>query len=383
MIRKSEAEIYDLLEEYEKEAITPADFSSMVQNNNIVVLKGRKRSVCAGKDLSIKVNCSVGANHGGMEYRDQIEKLRAVASHEHTPDIMMDLSTAVFKAPLYTEIIEQVGCPVGTIPYYTCFDPEKGIDPGMLMQTIEEQAANGVSFMTLHFTADMELFQKARRRQIPVISRGGSILLRDMMINKRSTNILIDHFQDIVKICRKYSVAVSVGTVFRPSVFSDALDEANLLELSAQGKIIDALIDSGIRVMQEGLGHISLDKLKPYTEIIRNRRYVPFMPLGPVVSDQTRGLDHITAAIGAAYLASLGGADIINSITREEHMGGIPSIQATLEALSASYVVRSAINESRFPNYFMSISHKSSNCMNQDGTVGCGRCGCECPFLLT
>lgn len=373
---------YQTLEEYEKNAIDLDEFSGMVQNNNIVFLRGEKSSVCAGKGLGIKVNCSIGANHDGKEYKQQLDKISTIAGYEYPLDIMMDLSTASFKVPLYRRISELLGCPAGTIPYYTCFDQRKGIDPGMLLNTIEKQAADGVSFMTFHFTADMELFQKAKVRQIPVISRGGSLLLRDMMINKRSSNILTDHFQDIVKICRRYSVVVSVGTVFRPSVFSDALDEVNLLELSEQDRIIDALMASGIHVMQEGLGHIPINKLEPYSKILRRNKYIPFMPLGPVVSDQTYGLDHITAAIGAAYLASLNGADIINAITREEHTGGIPSTESSLEALSASYVVRSVINESRFPDYFTSHSHKNRNCMNKGETVGCDRCGRECPFLL-
>ena len=74
------------------------------------------------------------------------------------------------------------------------------------------------------------------------------------------------------------------------------------------------------------------------------------MPLGPIVSDHTHGQDHITSSVGAAYLASLGGADIINSVTREEHTGGIPTVRAILEAIDAANAVIQIVNDSRFPS---------------------------------
>lgn len=66
---------------------------------------------------------------------------------------------------------------MGTVPVYVCFDSKKGIDKNKFLEEIEKQAQNGVSFMTLHFTAIDEIYRKTMKRNISVISRGGSLVL--------------------------------------------------------------------------------------------------------------------------------------------------------------------------------------------------------------
>ena len=100
--------------------------------------------------------------------------------------------------------------------------------------------------------------------------------------------------------------------------------------------------------MMEGVGHISLRDLKKYVSIIRKDFYIPFMPLGPISTDRAIGWDHISAAIGASYMAMLDGADIINAVTREEHTGGIPSINSIYEAIKTAQVVVNSIDDVRF-----------------------------------
>lgn len=46
------------------------------------------------------------------------------------------------------------------------------------------------------------------------------------------------------------------------------------------------------------------------------------MPLGPIPTDIAIGMDHIAAAIGATIMGIEGCANIISTVTREEHTGG-------------------------------------------------------------
>lgn len=105
------------------------------------------------------------------------------------------------------------------------------------------------------------------------------------------------------------------------------------------------------------------------------------MPLGPIVSDRTQGYDHITNAVGSSYLAALGGADIINSVTREEHTGGIPTTESFLEAIDGAATVVKIVNDSRFFNPNSKPEKKAHNCMGDPFVNGCSRCGNECPFI--
>ena len=108
------------------------------------------------------------------------------------------------------------------------------------------------------------------------------------------------------------------------------------------------------------------------------------MPLGPIPTDRAIGWDHVSAAIGASYMAMLDGADIINAVTREEHTGGIPTINSIYEAIKSAQVVVNAINDVKFfEKYNIMQNNKKNNCMGiikED--VGCDRCKEECPFLL-
>lgn len=371
---------YDLLNDYEKDVLGFDDFEKRLLNNNIVKLKGSKRSVCVGQGLSLKVNTSIGLSDIHF-INGELEKIKSIVSHKFHPDIMMDLSTVLTPKPVYRYVIEEMGCPVGTIPYYLCFDKRKGIDKSKLLEIIDQQAQEGISFMTLHLTADLKLAEKANSRKIPVISRGGSLLLRDMKINNRTKNIVLELFDEIIKICKKYNVVISLGTTFRPSTLYDAIDDVNLEEIDRQNKMAMWLKSQNIAVMMEGIGHIPINRISEYVSLIRKEQYIPFMPLGPIVSDHTQGEDHITSAVGACTIASMNGADIINSITREEHTGGIPSIDSILEGLDAAKTVVQIINDARFPRYFQEQIKECFNCMGKSGVLGCDRCNSECPFI--
>ncbi len=238
--------------------------------------------------------------------------------------------------------------------------------------------------MTLHFTAIDEIYRKTMKRNISVISRGGSLVLRDLYLNKRKQNFLLEYFDDICKILKNNSVVVSVGTTFRPSTLYDALDKIQLSEIKMQKDIIKLLRKRGIPVMMEGVGHISLNDLKKYVKLIREDFYIPFMPLGPIPTDRAIGWDHVSAAIGASYMALLDGADIINAVIREEHTGGVPNTNSIYEAIKSAQVVVNSINDVRFFEQYNKVQDgRKTNCMGiikED--IGCERCKEECPFLL-
>lgn len=371
---------YFALSDYEKQSIDFSTFSERVEQNEIVVLTGVLSSVAIGQGLGLKFNSSVGLNSSN-DYLTEKNKIMSISQHKTRPHIMMDLSTVRVKTPLYTSIQEIIGCPVGTIPHYICFDSVRGIDDTLLLETIEEQAENGVSFMTLHLTANLELDEKALTRSIPIISRGGSLLLRDLKANHRKENVLQRNLDQIIPILKKHNVAVSIGTTFRPSRQNDALDDVHRTELIMQKELGMYLKQQGIRVMMEGIGHISFNKIPDFVSLLRKNLYIPFMPLGPIVSDRTNGQDHITSAIGACYIASLDGADIINAVTREEHTGGIPTIHSILEAIDAATAVIKIVDECRFPSFFQKTKTIYHNCLGTSQSIGCTRCSDECPFI--
>ena len=349
-------------------------------DNSVIRLNGKGKTVLVGNGQGLKMNASIGLN-SSAQLQNELLKINAIAKNKNLPDLMMDLSTTRVQTPLYSLIGDILGCPVGTVPTYLCFNEAKGIEKDAILELIEEQAENGVSFFTLHLTADLKLAEKSLARTIPIISRGGSLLLRDMKMNHRDENILLQNIDEIIKICKNHNMVISVGTTFRPSTLSDAMDEVNVLEMERQKSICNYIIRHGVPVQMEGIGHIPLHRLSEYVALLRNNLYIPFMPLGPIVSDRTAGYDHITAAIGGCAMAMLGGADIINAVTREEHTGGIPTIESIIEAIDTAATAIKIVDDARFFNPDKKPNVQFHNCMGIPDQIGCSRCGIECPFL--
>ena len=373
-------EYYSHLTEDEKRKISRDTLQEQIFANRIVALKGAQRSVLVGEGLGLRYNASVGLNTPSG-YDGEIKKICTLHTHKHCPDIMMDLSTIKIQHPLYLDIQEILGCPVGTIPYYSCFYREKGIEKNELLERIQEQAENGVSFFTLHLTANLDMAAQTLWRTVPIISRGGSLLLRDMKVNHRKDNILMENIDEILAICKQHNIVISIGTTFRPSTLQDALDEVNKKEIKRQLELCKWLQARGIHTIMEGIGHIPYQRIPEYVSIIRADTYIPFMPLGPIVSDRTQGYDHITNAVGASYIAGLGGADIINAVTREEHTGGIPTETSFLEAIDGAATVVKIVNDSRFFDQNEKPHNLVHNCMGIPDVCGCSRCNYECPFI--
>jgi len=146
------------------------------------------------------------------------------------------------------------------------------------------------------------------------------------------------------------------------------------------------------------MGHAPLHKISEYVKLIKCLHDIPVMPLGPITTDAAVGEDHISSAIGAAFMAYIGGADIINSITREEHTGGVPTTDAVLEGLRAARIAAHSVNIARYPNLDkleQATSESRANnytCVVDSGlfkestrqrfSMGCSRCGSICPLIF-
>ncbi len=373
---------------------TSDEINKKVKSGSFICLRG-KRPVLIGKECLLKVNTNIGvSNIGG--YEAELLKIKELISCEYRPDTIMDDSVIELKKPLWRTLLEDFDGAVGVIPYYTIFNEQTGIAEDALINNIKEMASSGVSFMTLHPTADIGLYRKAvdSKRKIPMTSRGGYALIKDQSINGRAKNIIAENFEYIMGIFKAYGVCVSIGSAFRPGTIHDALDDIHIEEINMQKEFIKKAKGLGVSVIMEGVGHISLDKIPIYAELIGDHG-APLMPLGPLPTDEAVGFDHIANSIGALAMAQCGVVGIINSITREEHTGDVPSLNSVIEGLKTAAVTAHSYNMSRFPTYSreteMTGIRRGRNCncavlggifqfSNDNSSDICNRCERECPL---
>jgi phosphomethylpyrimidine synthase len=237
---------------------------------------------------------------------------------------VMDLSTGSRIVETRNAILRAATVPIGTVPIYEALARVKGkvedLSIEAMLETIEDQARQGVDFMTIHAGVLRRSVPLACRRHTGIVSRGGAILAKWMLIHDRE-NFLYEHFDRICALMRRYDVTFSLGDGLRPGSLADANDAAQFAELDTLGELTEIAWKHDVQTMIEGPGHVPLDKI---AENMERQRQVchgaPFYTLGPIVTDIAPGYDHITSAIGAAVIGWMGTA-MLCYVTPKEHLG--------------------------------------------------------------
>ena len=270
---------------------------------------------------TVKINANIG-NSAVTSNLDEEQKKLHMAVH-YGADTVMDLSTGGDIPAIRKAIIAASPVPVGTVPIYEAITRVKRVEeltPELLLEVIEEQAKQGVDYMTIHAGILLEYLPLVKHRITGIVSRGGS-LLAQWMAAHRAQNPLYERFDEISDILREHDVSYSLGDSLRPGCLADASDEAQLAELKTLGELTERAWAKEVQVMIEGPGHVPMDQLEANVRLQqRYCREAPFYTLGPLVTDIAPGYDHITSAIGAA-MVGWHGASLLCYVTPKEHLG--------------------------------------------------------------
>mgnify|MGYP000859434639 FL=1 len=274
-----------------------------------------------GRELYTKINANIGNSALSSCPRQELEKLhRAI---HYGADTVMDLSTGQNIVQIRRSILDASSAPIGTVPVYEVLSRVKNameLTPELILDVIREQAEQGVDYITIHAGLLREHVPMAKKRLLRIVSRGGSIMAKWMQVHKQE-NPFYTRFDDILEICAKYDVTLSLGDGMRPGCLADASDEAQFAELEVLASLVQRSRAAGVQAMVEGPGHIPLHEIemnmKKEQELCDD---APFYILGPVVIDCAPGYDHITSSIGAT-LGAFHGAAMLCYVTPKEHLG--------------------------------------------------------------
>lgn len=331
----------------ESEKVSPEFVRAGLANGTIAITRNRKRKlervVGFGAGLRTKVNANIGTSPDSISIADEKKKLDAAV--KAGADAVMDLSTGGNLARIRKTILDSCPVPVGTVPIYqaACETVARGkkitqMDPERLFAVIEEQAEQGVDFMTVHCGITQETVQilERQKRLVGVVSRGGSFLVKWINVNKKE-NPLYEQYDRLLEIAAEYDVTLSLGDGFRPGCTADASDGAQLAELSVLGELVLRARKAGVQTIIEGPGHMPLDQIAGHVQLAKRLGHgAPLYLLGPLVTDVAAGYDHITSAIGGAIAASAG-VDFLCYVTPAEHLR-LPDAKDVYEGVIASRI---------------------------------------------
>jgi 5-hydroxybenzimidazole synthase len=288
--------------------------------------KGQK-AVGIGRGLRTKVNASIGTSSDICDIDQEVRK--ALAAEEEGADTLMELSAGGDLDAVRRAVLAATTRPVGNVPLYQAFketirktrNPAR-MDPEYLFDLIEQQLADGLSFMAIHCGINQYTIRRLRKqgfRYGGLASKGGTFMVAWMDMNQKE-NPLYEQFDRVCNLMKRYDAVLSLGNGIRAGAIHDSHDRAQMAEMIINCELAEIGREMGCQTMVEGPGHVPLDEIAG--NIMLEKRMsggAPYYMLGPIPTDLGAGYDHVTAAIGAAASARHG-ADLICYITPAEHL---------------------------------------------------------------
>jgi len=340
----------EMKEVAKKEDIGIQKLMKRLASGHVVIPKNinsKSIPVGIGKGLRTKINANVGSSSELEDIKLEIEKAKIAVSYG--ADTIMDLSTGYQFKRVRSEIMKAVNVPIGTVPIYEAginASRKKGaiihMDEDDMFKAIENQAREGVDFMTVHCGITMDTVEKLRKshRIMGIVSRGGAFLAAWINHNGEE-NPLYKNYDYLLDIAYEYDVTLSLGDGLRPGCLQDASDIPQIQELIVLGDLVERAREKHVQVMVEGPGHVPIDQIQTNMQIQKTVcKGAPFYVLGPIVTDMAPGYDHITSAIGGAIAASAG-ADYLCYVTPTEHLA-IPDVRDVKKGVIASKIAAQA-----------------------------------------
>jgi phosphomethylpyrimidine synthase len=293
------------------------------------------KAIGIGKGMRTKVNANIGTSADYPNVEEELKKLKA--SLYAKTDTVMDLSTGGNINEIRRTIIANCPVPLGTVPIYQALIENRMTEKGMF-EVIEEQAEDGVDFMTIHCGVTLESIGRLKKqpRLMDVVSRGGAMMVKWILENKEE-NPFYKYYDRLLEIALKYDITLSLGDGMRPGSIVDAGDQAQIQELIILGDLTKRAWEAGVQVIIEGPGHVPFNQIESQIKMQKEIcKGAPFYVLGPLPTDVAPGYDHITSAIGGT-LAAAAGADYLCYVTPTEHLG-LPTSEDVREGVIASRI---------------------------------------------
>ncbi|MBU3172569.1 phosphomethylpyrimidine synthase ThiC [Clostridium estertheticum] len=297
-----------------------------------------------GEGLKTKINVNLGISKDCCDIDEEMKKVQL--SIDMKAEAVMDLSSFGKTEEFRKRLISDSTAMIGTVPIYDAlgfYDKElQDITSKELIDVVEKHAKDGVDFVTIHAglnTATANVF-KRNKRITHIVSRGGSLLYAWMELNHKE-NPFYEHFDEILEICQKYDLTLSLGDACRPGCINDATDACQIHELMVLGELTLRAWEKNVQVIIEGPGHMAINEIEANVLLAKKLCHgAPFYILGPLVTDIAPGYDHITSAIGGALAASAG-ADFLCYVTPAEHLR-LPNVDDVREGIIACKIAAHA-----------------------------------------
>ena len=331
-----------------KEYRTPEEICKLVAEGRIAICANKLHKCLdpngVGSMLRTKINVNLGVSRDCKDYDIEMEKV--LAAVDMGADAIMDLSSHGNTQPFRQKLVAQCPAMIGTVPVYDSVihyqrDLAK-LTAKDFIDVVRMHAEDGVDFVTIHSGITRKTIEQItkHKRKMNIVSRGGSLVFAWMKMTGNE-NPFYEYFDEILEICNKYDVTISLGDACRPGCLADASDICQIEELVRLGELTKRAWAKNVQVIVEGPGHMPLDQIEANMKLQQTIcNGAPFYVLGPLVTDIAPGYDHITSAIGGA-VAAMNGAAFLCYVTPAEHLA-LPNVDDVKQGIIASKIAAHA-----------------------------------------
>lgn len=325
------------------------EFIEYIAEGKIVIPANKKRRrdryYAIGNRCTVKINANIGVTADFSSF--DVELKKAELCEKYGVESVMDLSCGRYAKTFREKLVKEFSFVVGSVPVYDIatryrdFTKAKTKD---FLEVLEEHVESGVDFVTIHAGINRRLAEKIKKtnRILNIVSRGGSMIYK-WMITNNAENPYYEHFDDVLKILKKYDVTISIGDAFRPGCIFDSGDTLQMEEVIEVSNLGKRAREYGVQVIIEGPGHIRADEIPFIVKSIKKICHdAPLYVLGPLTTDIAAGYDHISGSMGA-LIATLNGADFLCYVTPAEHLR-LPGLEDVKEGIIAFKIAAHSAN---------------------------------------
>ena len=331
-----------------KEYMEESALMALVAQGKAVIPANKKHKCLnpegVGSMLRTKINVNLGVSRDCTDYNVEMQKVMSAV--DMGAEAIMDLSSHGNTQPFRLKLTSECSAMIGTVPVYdSVIHYQRDLETLTardFIDVVRLHAEDGVDFVTLHCGITKKTIEqiKQHKRKMNIVSRGGSLVFAWMSMTGNE-NPFYEYYDEILDICEKYDVTISLGDACRPGCLADATDVCQIEELVRLGELTKRAWAHNVQVMVEGPGHVPLDQIAANMKVQQTICMgAPFYVLGPLVTDIAPGYDHITSAIGGA-VAAMNGAAFLCYVTPAEHLA-LPNVEDVKQGIIASRIAAHA-----------------------------------------
>lgn len=331
-----------------KEYMEESALMALVAQGKAVIPANKKHTALnpegVGSMLRTKINVNLGVSRDCTDYNVEMQKVMSAV--DMGAEAIMDLSSHGNTQPFRLKLTSECPVMIGTVPVYdSVIHYQRDLETLTardFIDVVRLHAEDGVDFVTLHCGITKKTIEqiKQHKRKMNIVSRGGSLVFAWMSMTGNE-NPFYEYYDEILDICEKYDVTISLGDACRPGCLADATDVCQIEELVRLGELTKRAWAHNVQVMVEGPGHVPLDQIAANMKVQQTICMgAPFYVLGPLVTDIAPGYDHITSAIGGA-VAAMNGAAFLCYVTPAEHLA-LPNVEDVKQGIIASRIAAHA-----------------------------------------